>query len=119
MELRLVRVSWLGMEELGSPRCLVPSAAPHQFWVQGLCFPSQHLTSCKGRSFQHDDRSLSLAGLDRASQVGGKQAIHSRATRVEKLECCPATLKNLTSLGTAPATLPGFGLTSLGPQRER
>ena len=27
--------------------------------------------------------------------------------------------KSVTSLGTAPATLPGFGLTSLGPQRER
>lgn len=27
--------------------------------------------------------------------------------------------KYVTSLGTAPATLPGFGLTSLGPQREK
>lgn len=57
------------------------------------------------RSFQNGDGSLSPVKLDRASQVGMEQAVHSRATLVEKLECCPTTLEILQPAWELPQSL--------------
>lgn len=82
------------------PRALpCPSLA---FWLQGLCFPSQHPPSAQAgsRSFQNCDRSLSLATMDRTSQVGDKQAVHSRA-RGEAGMSSSHPGNSTVSLGTA------------------
>lgn len=48
-----------------------------------------------------------------------EQAVHSRATLVEAGMLSNHLGNSATSLGTAPVTPPGFGVTSLGPQGDR
>ena len=96
------------MAELGSPTSPVPSPAPQ--WCSGSrASVSLHSTpppaEAGSRSFQNGDGSLSPAKLDRASQVGVEQAVHSRATLVEKLECCPTTLEILQPAWELPQPL--------------
>lgn len=113
MDRRFVQVPQLGMAELGFPTCPVPSPVPSMvFWVQVLCFSSQHLTLSRGsqQGFPEWDRSLSLSRLDKASQVGGQAGAGMSSNH-------PGN--SSAGLGTAPPLPCGYRLTSLGPQRER
>lgn len=115
VELRLVQASMSGNGRNGLA-CPVP-CCPQCLRGPGLSFTAPHL---QGRSFQEIDiRLLSPAGLDRPARwVASRHTFQSHPSG--EAECCSSyPEKYVTSLGTALATLPGFGLTSAWGHREK